>query len=102
MSNFIEYLSDCATIGLEEIELDKAITIYPNPTDGVFTVVYSNQSNLPVVISISDVLGRMVYNNSVTGGDIAENINLSQYKSGVYFIRLAQGTTAVTKRITIK
>ncbi|MAE09284.1 MAG: hypothetical protein CL661_11060 [Bacteroidetes bacterium] len=59
------------------------ISIYPNPTDGVFHIEFEN--NITAEIVIMDLTGKEVYRN-VTNRSI--NINVSDLQKGMYLIRI--------------
>lgn len=70
--------------------------IFPNPTNGAFTVeIEQNLQNEK--LTIYNKLGELVYNETLNGVLIKRNIDLSRLSKGIYFIRFA----GETKRIII-
>ena len=65
---------------INEKEIDN-MSIYPNPTNGLFTINNKIKSN----IIITDLLGKEVYKIYNHLGKI--DIDLSKEKSGLYFIK---------------
>ncbi len=77
-----------------------AIAVYPNPNSGSFTitavgVVDAKSSNL----YIYDVLGRLVYNASLTEGE--NTVELNNVANGVYKLLIQNGTRQYTQKVTI-
>jgi len=70
------------------------VDIYPNPTDGVFTIEYTGENTLD--ISIIDITGKEVYNNTLNK---TSQTNISGLNRGLYFVRLYE---AETKNIIVK
>ena len=70
------------------------INVCPNPNNGQFTISLIHDSKL----SVTDILGREVYNENLTSGEHA--INLEKEVSGIYFIKTTvDGHTKITKMI---
>lgn len=72
-------------VGIKEKKLIKSlIKIYPNPSKGMFTVTFFEQ--FTGLISISDVTGKIIYSEDLTGVmKIEKLLNASQ---GIYFVHL--------------
>lgn len=96
VGNFTTTAAD-DTLGIDDY-LARVISIYPNPTSGMFTVL-NTSSNISSV-DIFDVYGQLVY--SVKVEDSKVEVDLSDYASGVYFARIKTTEGIVTKRIVKK
>lgn len=78
-------ISDCitiSTIGLEEETLVENIQVYPNPSDGVFTVT----SSIHQTLSVLNAVGGEVVTFEVWSGE-PSTIDLSAFASGVYYLK---------------
>jgi len=65
------------------------ISLYPNPTSGIFTLTYNSQfSILNSQLEIYDVLGQEVYHQAIINQE-STIINLPQLSNGVYFYQLS-------------
>ena len=86
------------TVSLDQLSVADLITVYPNPSKGIFTL-YDTQSGLSnQLIIVSNVLGETVYSTRITGNKT--NIDLSAAKNGIYFITIdSQLGKSVTKII---
>ncbi len=73
-------------------DINSGISIFPNPTDGIIKI----QTNSNNVISVLDVTGKEVMQ---TTEDV---IDLSQFGSGMYILKINTGKTVITKRIIVK
>jgi hypothetical protein len=64
--------------------LANEINIYPNPAKGLITI--GSNSNLSGMMKIYNVTGQVVFESVMT-----ENIDVSNFPSGLYFLKLADG-----------
>ena len=71
----------CATLGNSDFENVTNITIYPNPSTGIFNIV--SQQN--VVVEIYDLIGKLVLNQEVSIG--TNSVDISNFSSGVYLLK---------------
>jgi hypothetical protein len=84
----------------EEFYRDIKVLVYPNPSDGNFTVFVNLLDIKDINIEISDVLGKIIFNETFTGKKTYEN----QYNinaSGIYFIRITSKEFSTTHKIII-
>lgn len=85
----------CVTLGNSDFENVTSITIYPNPSTGIFNIV--SQQNASV--EIYDLLGKLIYNQSLANG--TNSIDISNVNTGVYLLRVtdANGNSETHKLI---
>jgi len=78
-------------------------TVYPNPTNGDFTVRFNPATADEVSIMIYDIRGRQVLNRAFTapGSVFEQTLSLSGAESGIYLVHVKQGATSVTKKIVV-
>jgi hypothetical protein len=65
-------------------------TVYPNPSNGEFTIEISNGINK--IIEISDLTGRIVSKNTSVTDKV--NVNISNLANGIYYVKI-QSSNAV-------
>ena len=87
-----------AYIGSSEIEIRDLINIYPNPTDGKLSV--DGLMGEQISIKVENILGEIqaLYNLSIAGNKNFE-IDLSEYRDGIYFISFTSARYQLTKKI---
>lgn len=92
---------DSKASGVEELtSKDSEFEVYPNPvTDGRVTIQAPGQDN--VAVSIYNVSGSLVYNDSIvlSGGNASLVVSLP---SGLYYIKLQDDKGSAVKKIIIK
>jgi len=87
-----------SSLGVTEEKEVLGMTAYPNPVNNVLTVNTTGTEN--VVLKITDVLGKVVYNDEV--GAI-KKLDVSDYKNGVYLVSVYnEGVLVQTRRVVVK
>ena len=79
---------------------------YPNPTAGALTVEYGFPTAAPVRVDLVDVLGRVVQTEEVPGalapaGTGRHTVSTGGLPAGVYVLRLTDGTSQVSRSVTV-
>ena len=89
--------------GLDETTLDRTLSIYPNPTNGVVTLSYRLDNGAPVSVEVMNVLGERVFatNNSAAAGLHTQIIDLDGLSDGLYFFTINAGNVNSTRKITL-
>lgn len=89
------------TLGTPSLEtLD--FVLYPNPNKGNFTIQFESDSLNRVEIFVHDILGKKVYSDSFDNtSHFNQNIQLSDFSSGMYFVTVIDGDRRIVKKIII-
>ncbi|WP_178984023.1 T9SS type A sorting domain-containing protein [Winogradskyella helgolandensis] len=81
---------------LNSIEIqDSEFTIAPNPAKNKLNIKLHN-TNEDLKLEVFDVLGKRIYNGVIT--KLVSTIDVSNWKSGVYLVRITDDTETHTKR----
>jgi len=79
---------------------EDAVTLYPNPSNGGrFTILLPGSAE-NAVVSIYDILGRMVYKMNAQGSNRIQ-IN-AQLKTGPYMVQIKSNAGSFTKKLIVK
>lgn len=89
-----EYITvhNCTDI-IDTHQLD--VEIYPNPNNGVFTIIANQNAKVEVI----NTIGHVVYNKNITD---KETINLDTQAEGIYFVRIKTETENVVRKIVVR
>ena len=94
----------CAgTNGVNELSLQESISVYPNPSSGIFTIQMDN-GKLPInncQLSIYNLLGENVYERTTKNEKLSTTIDLSKQETGIYFLQMKSGNKSFSKKIVI-
>ena len=90
--------------GIEEDYLNKSLTVYPNPSHGAFNLSFSFVKYEEVEITVTDVLGKVVYKDNFSGrqGENKVSVNLHNAASGIYYLNITGDNFKITRKITVK
>ncbi|MEX1192774.1 MAG: T9SS type A sorting domain-containing protein [Brumimicrobium sp.] len=86
------------TVSKKELNEKCDIIIYPNPSNGEFTVVTGFEESQYIVLQ--DVTGKIIANKSTDKNKLI--FNETHLSAGVYIIKVVAGSEMATKRIVIK
>ena len=90
------------SVGLDESVLDQNINVYPNPTNGQFTLELNSIIGDNVTVQIVDIRGSVLYSKS---GELQNSYKLNlenQLMNGLYFINITVDEITVSKRMVIR
>jgi PKD repeat protein len=97
--------SSSSTASVTEISLaDFEINVFPNPSDGKFTVTMdaSVQQKKLFKIEVLNAVGQQVYLRTSDFSTGKEDIILNDIVAGIYIVRIDEGNRTVMKRIMIQ
>jgi PKD repeat protein len=86
--------------GLSSLEDDEVTKVYPNPTDGLLNIEYSNSSLNQLNLRMFDPLGKAIIQKEFNKRSevILHQIDLSQYASGIYILMLNEKVYRIINR----
>lgn len=85
-------LGSATLIHSDNMILDNKISVYPNPAKNVTTIQYELLKSAHVTVEIYDVIGKkiktLIQNSSQEKNKINHRLQLDEFSSGIYFIKL--------------
>lgn len=91
-------VSSC--VGIDEVKEEELITIFPNPSNGLFTIQYENPNIDIVKIEVYNTIGQQVFSNTYNGPTI--QIDLNNLVNGAYIVFMDANGNRVMKKIIIE
>ena len=96
--------SDNDDLGNTPVFLPSNIVISPNPSNGHFTMTFTSEVSAPIYISIMNVHGRIIFEQSLKDFDGFYNrvMDLDRYAAGVYYLNITQNGVIYREKIIIQ
>jgi len=89
--------------GVNEFNLDAAVNVFPNPTNGKLSISYKLNNANPVSIEVYNATGVKVaeVGNAATGM-ATSTVDLSGASEGIYLVRLSNNGQTTTQKVVVK
>ncbi len=86
---YIDNLGITSTVSIQERKELQDISVYPNPSRGIFTLRFSRIPSSDFIVSVTDLSGKEVYRKSFTRQNSDSKINLNlDVAPGFYFVAI--------------
>ena len=86
------------TLGIPQLyNLTSQISIYPNPTNGKFTIEIKNAEIKNLKLEITNLLGEIILQSTITNRQ--STIDLTNQPAGIYFVRIIGGTQSMNQKM---
>jgi hypothetical protein len=91
-----------SSLNVDEVSLEN-LDIYPNPSQGKFTIELSTNSSSNIQLSIYDLRGRSLVNKHYdVFGKFQQELDVSHLASGIYLLKLTDGSKSFTKKLMLE
>ncbi len=97
-------VTDCSEIIDPETPDVFEFMVYPNPTSGELNIKITGLMNV-ADIYLYNIAGQALYHEKITEEtqqSYIKQLNLSEYASGVYFLKLVDNASVITKKIILR
>ncbi|MCO6499696.1 MAG: T9SS type A sorting domain-containing protein [Vicingus serpentipes] len=87
-------------VGFEELTNNVDFSVYPNPSNGIFTVNLSANATENVILSVKNIVGQTVVTKKVSfSGLTNESISLEGQSNGIYFLTIENNNVTKTVKL---
>jgi hypothetical protein len=95
--------STISGLGVEEMD-PYAFTIYPNPSQGDFTVSFNAMVTESYSLRVFDEMGKLVYDDQLSNvnGETKKDVRLGRLATGAYTVVLSNGAVETKRKMIIK
>ena len=77
--------------------------VFPNPNEGQFTMQVSTNTPTSYIMNVRNMVGQTVMTQPVSvNGTLNQQVDLSGFDKGVYFISLETGSDRLVKKVIVK
>jgi hypothetical protein len=88
----------------DQLSLKKKIKIYPNPVDNEIIIEATDIVSSNIRLTITQLTGSIIYTNDLNVKDqnLHYSIDVSNFESGIYFIKIENGVTSIVGKLIIE
>ncbi|MFC2152435.1 T9SS type A sorting domain-containing protein [Bacteroidota bacterium] len=91
------------TVGINNPDGIVSMNIFPNPSEGLFTLEMNASKAGDFKVEIINIQGQVVYTNEIhQDGFYKDQIDISNEASGIYYIRINDGNSMKVSKIMIQ
>lgn len=92
-----------SVLSTESNELSQLYSVYPNPNNGSFTINFNEASGEEFSAKVYDLRGRLISNSTIsTSESLTKNIDLNQPQSGIYILKVSNGSQESIKKLIVE
>ena len=96
------FVVDSSSLSINEL-LDKAISVYPNPTNGDLNIEITASGEHTLSYHLLDITGRSILTNDTNlEGNKRLILDLNSIENGIYFLQLNVEGNRITKKIVVE
>jgi PKD repeat protein len=89
-------------VGIGDVDLESNIEVYPNPASSNITIEINADNASDMSITIVNAVGSSVMDvNTDNMVDGIVTVNVTDFPSGLYLVKITSGNTTTTKKVTV-
>jgi subtilisin-like proprotein convertase family protein len=89
------------TIGTTSIDVEKALTVYPNPTNQTLNVTWLGDSAEKIELGLYNIQGQNIENRTFKNGQFNTQFDVQYLPNGVYLLKVNTKEGVATKKIVV-
>ena len=88
---------------IEELNINK-LSIYPNPSNDVFNIVFNSNTKQDIDLRIHNVLGEVIFIESLTdfSGDYNTAVDMTPYPNAIYILQLSTKDGMLNRKLVLE
>ncbi len=86
--NKIARLVDHTFTQTEFVDLEEKYRVFPNPTSSLLNIQFNEPSNKNYIVELYNSVGILILRNEHYGSDLNLQLDVSEFKPGVYFVKV--------------
>ncbi|PIA78682.1 hypothetical protein BFR04_03875 [Gaetbulibacter sp. 4G1] len=92
--------SSICNLSVEEDELNRAISLYPNPAKNQFYINNASYINLQKAV-IYDISGRLISEHDISNASKTKTIEIPSASKGIYFVNIHSDSAMITRKMIL-
>jgi hypothetical protein len=97
---WVDDVSISQVLATNSPEFDRAISVYPNPSTGVFMLATSTKGAMQV--EVTNLLGQLVHTASLVNNRDQQPVDLSKLAAGIYHMKVKNGDEYTLRKLVIE
>jgi hypothetical protein len=78
-----------------------SLSVVPNPSHESVTLTVSGNTSPDVELSVSDMQGKIIFNDNLSGSTVSRKLDVSGYPKGIYLVRAKSNGYLKTEKLVI-
>ncbi|MEZ5198300.1 MAG: PKD domain-containing protein [Bacteroidales bacterium] len=87
------------TLSVDEVETNKQLRVFPNPSNGVISLVIDSQLRMPIIIQVLNMNGTLVMESIINTWISDFRLDLSSQPNGIYMLKTISEAVVLTQKI---
>lgn len=92
---------DPSTVGIADGNSEIELSVLPNPTTGMLSVVLPSTFRTGATLKVFDMVGKVVLTRTIANGKERISLDLTDRTEGVYILQVENGENRATERILL-
>ena len=103
ISDTFYYNVDWISTGISEIQL-AGFSVYPNPSNDVFYIVFNSNTKQDIDLRIHNVLGEVIFSESLTdfSGDYNRTVDMKPYPNAIYILQINTKDGMLNRKLVLE
>ena len=100
----VSAIDSCSSTGVNNMEANTLLDIYPNPSNGNFTANFQTNVNDNYTVKITNTLGQVVYKEALNNfnGTYSRKMDISSCGKGVYMLSVLNSKNETVKKVLVQ
>ena len=81
---------------------EKSFLVYPNPSNGIVHITINGFEGRRLELRILNVIGTVIYRESITELNGPKTLDLSKFASGLYYVKLEGENASEMRKLVIR
>ena len=102
-SDSVFFTVNWISTSIQELNINKP-SIYPNPSNDVFNIVFNSNTKQDIDIRIHNILGEIIYSETLAyfSGDYNRTVDMTPYPNAIYILQLNTKNGTLTKKLVLE
>ena len=102
-SDSVFFTVNWISTSIEELNINK-LSIYPNPSNDVFNIVFNSNTKQDIDLRIHNILGEVIFSETLEyfSGYYNRALDMTSYPNAIYVLQLNTQNGTLTKKLVLE